>query len=1529
MSMTNPIPNPTKTPAQELADNIDALHANGYGFLDVPTQVAIASSGNPSSVQFAIADQIKQASASNAAAVDHFYSDAQQARTPSLVQQATTAIKGHFGGKLLAVDHVSEIQQQMIKAGYAPKDAKVTGIWTPEWTALASKANYAELTKPGTGNAPAKSTVQHILGALSLSQNANVLLQVVKSTPRSVLQLIGDATAVATGDEGTGRAIAQLGAKPENRTTTKEYAKDLYTVGRTFNDLMTVLTFLPMARVAVGAKAAATTAKTGAVLSAAEVAPKYTLLNSIVAAQEAGTTSVVNVSAKAFLNKPILKQLYWGFEKGVAPAIAKSAPIQMAVRDTVAQRLRLPAVRAANQFGLTVLGRGLQEQGIALAESKVGDEEGPLTSTVYGVAPISGALAHALDVFAIQMNPGTVTSKAASAKDIVGDTAKAGAAFRNALDDMGALVAWQKANPELDYAEVVSNVIARGGDETDILKTIGQQVNEIATQQAMMELRNPLILEGKWGTMNAAEKETWGLTTRNQIYADAGNPNGLLAQARQSLVADQNALETGFRAIGASAAGDVHAISKAGKGTSRFEQQVEANSIMDKIINSENSQYFITPELLTKMTTQQVPKVEEILTARKAEPIITGTPEEINAAQKVLDDATKALNKAKAAAKKAGLEVEGVYKPITQADIKKGIVTAAQQNAFDAYNAAYRAEREARLAMNKVNPKPPSEFVVPTAEIAKEAEAVNKAGSIGIARVETLTKIGANKLFNNLGEKLRAAKTPQETAAVRTEIANVLLNEFGYDVYKLGAYDASKLLGVLGTEADKLASDLFVVRDAPKEFLDTIARLKELGYKPVIGTDIGHTYNPAAQFTDLGTSEIKTISKIASKFGLSPRLSNSKAVSARARVELDRTIQAGIDSGKIEPFPSFNADRLITYIRSEAEKEVKLTWGQEQVLLSSRKMGQYDIPIKRLMEAEGYTETQAWNAILEAKRTELGFREIPYQDLMRILTKPLDEDVALMMGLDKGTPFMSEESAKNTIQAIWKARMNVPSEMIGGIAKVEDWLYAGLGIGNKFSGQTGIKLASVPSYLFNLRSRVRYQLSPLFAYRRMFKTAAKGITENIPPTMYPESKMEEMGIYAQAKKIHERIFPEDATKNAFLDEAERVIRETDFYNLYNTRAAEEWASYWLAKQGFSDAEIATKIENVMGYGERTGAERTVNAIFFPFSFNKTVARQFGAYLLTHPGQVMLTQAIIDFYDKHEGPKLFKWIDENLPIIKEVHKLNPLEHGVGLGGYGGINAPYFQAVVDLLAPKMIDYGTTKHNNDVMSTLNKYIPAVKEFSDLFMTKEGKPGEGEVWASLKTLVNFGEEGAAKISGSKETLISPRQHKNMPNEAQQTAAWEYRNTLITQLQPFLDYNYKNPNNRVVWPEATKTETGLAGKPVNKQTIDELVHYKYPAWDNAASAGISRQKATEANRFIGEVKARDPQRGANYEAFQKAAVRVSDAVAKDSIPDANLVKITDTFRKVAIDLAEKDPNFAAFYKTHYERMFGPLEGFK
>ncbi|TSA57459.1 MAG: hypothetical protein D4R39_02325, partial [Methylophilaceae bacterium] len=858
------------SPAQQLADNITALHLNGHANMDVTTQVALASSGESSNVMLAIANKIKQTAAETTSGIQSFFSDPQQSRIPSMTQQLATTLTSH-APKVLYEDHVSKIQQDLINQGFAPKGTPVTGLWGPEWTQVASAARYANLTKPGVGNAPAKSTAQTILGALSLSRNANVVLQVVKALPRETLQAIGNVVSgqsmilnpIAKTDTfiGTGRAIAQFGAKPENRTSNAEFAKRAASGEQAFQDLMTVLTFLPMGGLAKGVKVAGAELKTGK-LAADVVKPKYTLLNSIVASAKAGTPSLLNVSSKAFINKPILKQIYWGIDHSITPVIAMTAPIQIAARDVLAQRLRLPVVRAANKLGFSVMGAGLKEQAIALAESKTGGREGTLDTTVYGTAPIAPYLAHALDIFSMQMNPVGAAGKIVGASQILGDTKKTADAFRGALDDMGALRAWQKANPKVDYSTVVADHIANGGTELDVLKEIGQQINEMSVDRAVRELKNPLLTDGTWATMSAIEKETWAKTANKQIYADAGNPEGLLQSARTTLVADQNAMETGFADIGVKISEDVRASKKALKGTSSFNQKLQANVAMESLLQNDMAKYFISPATIKtfKETAKDI------------------------ADQKALEESDLAL-------------CQGT-----------GEVTRIK------------------------NPKIDAQF-------AETAQVWNLLGSIGLARLDTLTKTGAIKMFNQLQEKFYSASKGVEQQKIRTEIAQALINEFGVDITKFADSDTSMLLDEFEKQADGLALDLHIVRDAPPEVQALIAKIYAAGYKPVIGTDIGHVFNQSAQFTDLGMADLRTTSKVARILGISPRLSTSAAISARAAVETHRSIQSAIDAGKIDILPSFNADRLLTYIRNNVEKETKLTIGQQAVMLASRKSG--------------------------------------------------------------------------------------------------------------------------------------------------------------------------------------------------------------------------------------------------------------------------------------------------------------------------------------------------------------------------------------------------------------------------------------------------------------------------------------------------------------------------------------------------------------------------------------------------------------
>jgi len=1478
MSLNTPLPQAPLTPAEQLAANLDAIHQSGNSYMDVPAQVAVAAGPQNQDQTLSIVDTINKAIANNKSAVESFFADAQQSRIPSITQKATSLLKSVYDPSIITENHVYKIQQDMIKAKAAPDGAVANGVWDSSWTNAMANYRIESFDKPTVGNAPAKSTVQHVLDALSFSRNVNVLLQVVKQMPGSLRQLIGDAVGETGSMFGKGfystevasEKKAQIASATENLLGAKTTAKEIKQkeLQRSIEDLGTLLIFLPMARLGSGLKAAGVTAKTGKVLTAAEVAPKYTLLNSMVSTAQTGTIGIMQPSARAFLNKPILNSIYKGFAVG----ISKTAPMQIPIRNTIAQRLRLPIVRAANQAGLAVLGAGLKEQAIALGESKLGAREGTLDTTVYGLAPISGKLAAALNIFSIQMNPGGATR--AGVKEIIGDTAKAGVALRNAMDDTGILVAWQKANPgkDYDYPTLVANNELAGGKEIDILKTIGQQFNKIALDHAMDIEKAPLIEDGTWLKMTKDEREEWAQKTQQMIWREAVvNPKGRLAASRESLVVDHNAMETGFREIGVQASGDFRASSLAKKGTSSFANQVKANAVFENALAPELQKYFIHPSTLNEYKVQKPLQAEKSLLA--------------------------------------------------QSDLEAGIGTGEV---------------------------PPSKLNISDISNPEMAD-----GAAGLARIDTLTKNDAKKLYDKLFQQVQDAGTPEEKMAAKIAIGKALIEEFGVNVYKLGGHDSYDLLALVEAEGNKLAGDLHLMKDAPEELKAMVAQLKDLGYKPVYGTDIGHQFTKGVQYTNLGAANIRNSSRTYAWLGISPRLSSSEAVSARSNIEQLRTLQDRIDSGKIEVLPGFNASYLRTYIYENLPKTSKLYWGQEKVLNFAKssflKKNNYEIPIKRLMEADSsLTEEGAWAKILEAKKSELGLREVPPDVLMKILTKPLEKDVAELMGLDAGYPFMSKESARQTIQALWRARVSVPMEMIGGLAKIEDILYAGMGIGNtawmekvglgsfakqKWVQKTAFTMKGAPARLQNLRSRVRYQESIVFAYRRMSKTMLKGITEDIPPVMYPESKMEEMGITATADKIYKRIFPENLAKDMFLDDAERVIKEADFYNLYSPREYEKWSAYWLSKKGYSDTEIVQKLENVMGYGERTAAERSLNAIFFPFSFNKTVMRQFGMFLLTHPGKRLVIEGIMELYDQVDGPKFRKWMEDNTPLIKQVEQLNALKHGVGLGQGFGINAPYISGLLTLLGPKTLDYGAPKKNDGNLQLLKQYVPVVKEFMDLFIDKNKLALSGQVGDTAKTIaLGLGlAENIKRVTGSYqvETDFQPKRHPLMPDAAQQNAAWDYRSRLITGLSPVLEHNYKNPNSRVVWPNLIPVETGLIGKPINKATIGELVHYKYPAWDNAQSAVISARKLTEADRFIGETTKRNPQLGAGYRKFEDAAVKVSNAINKDNVSLDNLAKITDIFRGIAIELSVKDRNFADFYKTHYERLFGPLEGFK
>ena len=1468
MSFTNPFPKilppvaakkQPSTMAQldaiNLAKHLDVLNENGFDFLDAPVQVAIASKAKSPQEAVQLANVMKSSIIANPIpALNHIFSDPQLQKKPTATQQVSYWFNGATGGLPIVENDVKKIQQDMIKAGHGV-GLEATGAWSPEWqTALANSVSDA-YHKPQLGNVDSKSTIKSLMNQGFWSTALNSIAATISSTPRSILQLMGDA--VSGMGPGNPQASAKFGAsianaqiwpgKPTTGQSVEEFRKEAD--ARTIQDIGTFLSFIPVGKLAFGLKAVTTNvAAKGAlkVVPLAEVAPKFTILKSIQASAQAGTESVIpKVFPRIVANTPAMGWIY----AGVTAPIVATAPLNMAIRNVFAQRLRLPLVQGVNAAIQKTIVAGALETGIARGTGKIDEnaQDSPLNTALNNLHPISGRLANAFDLFSMQANPAGITK--ASAAEYAADMKKGGVAIREALEETGALIGWQKANPD----RVLADEIAKHGAPA-FYQHIIDQINQMAVQHAAELAFNKLKKGGassQWALMDDEQRLQARLDITHDIWTTSIGKDSLLSQARQSIMLDQNALETGFRTVRSIANADT----REGQVAAGFGNFTQARKIMSQLIEPEVQKYVIHP---------------------------------------------------------------GTYKAFKEA-----------QAAADVPEWAAKADLAAAGAMPKLNKQWVETFGV-------EAER----GALGLANKGSLDKPTAYLAANKFQEALDAAGTVSQQDAVKLDITRYLIENFGIDTRSIGYLDANKMLDVLFKKANTLPVPIYPVAGAPQMVKNMFEEINKLGYNPIAGTDIGHYFTKdLMQGVDLGSIERNLAAQIAAKLGVSPRLSDSHANSARASVEMNISVQEKIDegvkAGKFVLPPGYNAPRVLSWLRKGLDENRELSRSQRAALglaepLEKLKIGGYKYEIEQLIKSgAAKSREEAIGLIKVAKKSEFSIRDASKKELLAALMRPMDAISAELMGVPEGTAFMNRSAANAVIRGIWTARLKMPSEMIGGLARMEDLLYAQFGLAGKdIPGMSGKTIPNLTGNALNMRNRVRFQSSLLFAWRRVFKTSSKGITEGVPPTWYPGQKMRDMGIADKANKIYEQNFPKDLNKSLWMDDTERLTNQADLFNIYNPTDFYKWNAYWLHEQGFRGEELVKKTERVMSYGERTAAERSLNAVFYPFSFNKTVMRQFGTYLLTRPAQRIVIAGMITAYDNLPEEKKLKYWEENLPLIKQLESLNALKHGIGLGGFGGINMPYGQLTADvfvnLFGPKTIHYtGNSTIDANTIKMIEAYVPLVKTMSDLLT--QGVD-------SAKTTANFIAHDV--LRQAKGTDAQPIPEILLPSKVQQNRGWDYRSRLIVGLKYAIDHNYKNPKNPITWAMVKNSEgktipvnAGILDKAINKSTIGQLVHYRYPQWDNTLLSSIGQAKATEADRFIGEVTAINPSLGKTYRVMEDYAKQVNDAVSKDNVPTEKLVIITNEFRKIAVELALKDNNFYKFYKTHYERIFGPLEG--
>ena len=129
---------------------------------------------------------------------------------------------------------------------------------------------------------------------------------------------------------------------------------------------------------------------------------------------------------------------------------------------------------------------------------------------------------------------------------------------------------------------------------------------------------------------------------------------------------------------------------------------------------------------------------------------------------------------------------------------------------------------------------------------------------------------------------------------------------------------------------------------------------------------------------------------------------------------------------------------------------------------------------------------------------------------------------------------------------------------------------------------------------------------------------------------------------------------------------------------------EAMASAWvqLRQAGVDNEQALDAARRIYAYGSkaRSGLEQSVNFVFFPFSFQKQYLGRMAEFFSEDLGRLMLVQNSLKAFELLEQEtSLADLVEDRLPMMRQVRKLNNFAYGISPGQFGGINAPYIDAL----------------------------------------------------------------------------------------------------------------------------------------------------------------------------------------------------------------------------------------------------------
>lgn len=854
---------------------------------------------------------------------------------------------------------------------------------------------------------------------------------------------------------------------------------------------------------------------------------------------------------------------------------------------------------------------------------------------------------------------------------------------------------------------------------------------------------------------------------------------------------------------------------------------------------------------------------------------------------------------------------------------------------------------------------------------------VNGLGTIGAARKDTILAQDAireaKKVFSQLkkagyGNEADAARSTLELEAISKQrgikmdttplprMENVsedpklikitnnardtLVKKFDKSNSDLTRLDPVQLASLMWREARLRASEAYLPSVKPEGISDAkwnnikgaFDEADRKGYRIALGTDIGHGYEKPLLPNYVVNQRTSLLRKAAMRLGFDTTKINDLSVANNKRNnvvdELNEALGKDVH-GILGDTGETIYSRLLQGAQSSLFDKTTVTSSQK-ALKRLQKIQGLDTNSKTYQDLEEELNA-ARNKEAEISRSAHQIRDLSLKQMVQILQRPIDP--ADITGVP--IPGYSKADAQKLARRVLIGYAKTPASLVG-ISKAEDFVRAsGAMLANQtasFMGEAPLlkkfkigegplinTLASLPNDLARLRDKWRFDNNPIFSFRRLAKTNLKAAIEGVPPTMNPYATLNRMGKVDEAMAILNRTMPDVYKAQKDLEPLEKMLVQNDRFNIYNPGHNMMWQAYNLKQLGKTDAEITAALNKINTYGDRTPLERTVNTIFYPFSFNKTLYRNLGGYLLDNPGHTFLIDAGFNLYSHYnKNNAIGNWVDTHAPLLTELQKLNAFEHGTGLGQFGGINAPYLSPLMNLFSPQRIQPAQAK---DAISTITNLVPALSELNKILFNYQASTGKADFkgtavetgkvgyWA----LKNLEQHAATLFDHQKRIAYQPM----MTDQAQVKAGEQTVTMLKTQLASLM-------GTANVWPDSPAVPASIRGKKYDASSFGQFAHVLFPAYDPTAGTAIALEKNQKALDYVASLEGTS--RYNFYSQFQKTATSAIQKLHKTNDP-ATIQNIVDPLRQAATYMAESDSQFLSFYNKYYESALGPIEG--